>query len=213
MRDAGKGSGTVGAGHTLRHPDSCCCHTPSCWALTSHMLLQPSFWMREAATAESPEILGDAWVTADMREVGVPRQDLTDPSPWSPRGGPRGLGVLHQQHSRPHAGCCRPELGRCRTSSPGLGRGDKPSATARREGRAQVTASYRNEWGCGTAARFLVLGRGVLKGSARAAAGSGSVPGHGGPGQRRGPAAPAEAAPHRDRHGSGRRLPTAAWPG
>lgn len=65
---------------------------PNCWVLTSHMLLQLSFWMRETGPAESPEILGDAWVTADRREVGVPCQNFTGPlslvTPgWSTRVG------------------------------------------------------------------------------------------------------------------------------
>lgn len=74
MRDAGKGSGEC-EGRTLKDTHTpplsmlfCCHHTPSCWALTSHMLLQPSFWMREAGPVESPEILRDAWATAEMRD-------------------------------------------------------------------------------------------------------------------------------------------------
>lgn len=97
------GEDTLKVTHTLtvfRH-----CHTPSCWALTSHKLLQLSFWMREAGPVESPEILGGAWVTTDMREVGAPHQDVTDPLSLVTPGGPRGLGVLHQRQSRPLAGC------------------------------------------------------------------------------------------------------------
>lgn len=84
------GEDTLKGTHTLTL--FCCCHSPSCWSPTSHVLLQPSFWMREAGPVESPEILGDAWVTTDMKEVGGPRQDPTDPlslvTPgWSPRVG------------------------------------------------------------------------------------------------------------------------------
>lgn len=204
---------------TQRHPHPA---SPSALLLPSHsQLLGPYFPHAPAAefldersrSCGKPRnferCLGDR---RDERWEPLTKTSLT-PSPWPPHGVPRGSGVLHQGHSRPHAGCCCPELGRCLTSSPGLGvrwwHGDKSSPAAR-EGRVQVTASYRNEWGCGSPVRFLVLRPRCIKGECP---GSGSVPGHGGAGQRRGPAAPAEAAPHRDRHGGGRRLPAAAWPG
>lgn len=87
--------------------------------------------MREAGPAESPEILGDARVTTDMREVGAPCQDLTDPlslvNPgWSPRVGRRSPAAQPTPRwSLP------PRAGEVLTSSPGLGHGDKPSPTAR----------------------------------------------------------------------------------
>ncbi|XP_039552817.1 autoimmune regulator-like isoform X2 [Passer montanus] len=123
--------------------------------------------MREAGPAESPEILGHAWVTADMREVGVPRQDLTDPLSlvppgWSPRAG------------CPSPGHSRPEPGRCLTSSPGLGCGTGP------RGRDGLGLRPRTEMS--GAAGSWCRGRGLLKGRARAAAGPGSAPAMAGPG-------------------------------